>query len=212
MASRRPIWTFAPLGRIPVRIASSLDFLPPLPSDAFGVGHEPDPVTEVRGANGRRWNAVPLRVIPERGQVPENSAKPPSKEICDVLHEDVAGSKLANQAGVLAPKTRPLAFDPRSSAGDAEVLAGEAAAEHIDGFDICASELSHVGVARHAGPMPLKDAAGVGVGFAVPRDSHACPFEAELPSADAAEKPADTKHRRPQTLEMLRKQAPRSGR
>ena len=65
------------------------------------VGDNPGPVAAVRGANGASWNAVPLRVIPERGQVSENSSEPPSKESCDVLHEDVPGSKLANETGVL---------------------------------------------------------------------------------------------------------------
>src|SRR5690348_493109 len=55
---------------------------------ASGVGNKPDPVASVRGAKGRSRYAVPLRVIPARGQVSENSAKPPSKESWDVLHDD----------------------------------------------------------------------------------------------------------------------------
>jgi hypothetical protein len=56
------------------------------------VGQEKEPVTAVRGANGRCGYAIPLRIIPERGQVSENSLDPPNKESCDVLHEHVAGS------------------------------------------------------------------------------------------------------------------------
>jgi hypothetical protein len=52
-----------------------------LPSSfATGVGHNPDPVPVVRCANGRSGNAMPLRIIPERGQVSENGCKPPSKQ------------------------------------------------------------------------------------------------------------------------------------
>jgi hypothetical protein len=71
-------------------------------SEAVGVGtwcvslpvsDDPDPVTEVRGTNGRRGNALPFRVIPELGQVSENGSHPAShKEPWDVLHEDEAGS------------------------------------------------------------------------------------------------------------------------
>jgi hypothetical protein len=46
---------------------------------------------------------MPLRIIPERGQVSENVSKPPKKECCDVLHDDEAGSYLANKSGVIAP-------------------------------------------------------------------------------------------------------------
>lgn len=49
-------------------------------SCATGVGNKPDAIPPVRGANGASWNAVPLRVIPERGQVPENSSHSSSKE------------------------------------------------------------------------------------------------------------------------------------
>ena len=55
------------------------------------------------GTNGGSRYAVPFRVIPERGQVSENSAHTSNKQVCDVLHDDVAGSNLANNSGVLAP-------------------------------------------------------------------------------------------------------------
>jgi hypothetical protein len=48
------------------------------------------------GTDGRSWYAIPLRVIPERGQVPENLSERPSsvdsQEVLDVLHEDESGS------------------------------------------------------------------------------------------------------------------------
>jgi hypothetical protein len=62
----------------------------------------------------------------------QDSPESSSKESCDVLHDDVAGSKLANETRVLAPKTRACPVDPGSLAGEADVLAGEAAAEDVD--------------------------------------------------------------------------------
>jgi hypothetical protein len=44
------------------------------------------------GTDEGRRNAVPLRVIPEVGQVPENVSHSASKEPWNVLHEHVAGS------------------------------------------------------------------------------------------------------------------------
>ena len=70
---------------------------------ASGVGHNPDSVPTVRGTNGGSRYAMPFRIKPERGQVSENSAKAPSKQRCDVFHDDVSRAKLANNSGVLAP-------------------------------------------------------------------------------------------------------------
>jgi hypothetical protein len=98
----------------------------------LGVGNDPDPVSSVRGANGRSRYAVPLRVIPARGQVSEYALHSSSKESWDVLHDDVPGSKLANESGVLAPKTRAFPVESCALAGVGEVLAGEAAGEDVD--------------------------------------------------------------------------------
>jgi hypothetical protein len=69
-----------------------------LPSHAVGVGNSGDEhaVAAVRGAKGGSRKAIPLRVIPARGQPSENFAEQfsslESKESCDVLHDDIAGS------------------------------------------------------------------------------------------------------------------------
>jgi len=44
-----------------------------------------------RTKGARRYN-FPLRIVPERGQVSENCVNPSIKEVCDVFHDDVAGS------------------------------------------------------------------------------------------------------------------------
>ena len=75
-----------------------------------GVGHAPVPcsddenaVAAVRGANGGSWYAVPFRVIPARGQVTENAAKPVSKESWDVFQQCCTGSKNANESREFGP-------------------------------------------------------------------------------------------------------------
>jgi hypothetical protein len=70
----------AGVGHMPLAFAAFRLLLPPSSPVVLGVGHKPESVSLVRGANGGSWYAVPFRVIPERGQVSENSAKPPSKE------------------------------------------------------------------------------------------------------------------------------------
>jgi hypothetical protein len=87
-----PTCTFLPLwyAVAPRQSVTCATDLPPF--GTLGVGHQPEPVTSVRGANGGSGYAIPLRVIPARGQVSENSPESSSKESCDVLHDDVAGS------------------------------------------------------------------------------------------------------------------------
>jgi hypothetical protein len=92
-------------------------------SVGVGIGDEPHSITEVRGAKGASRKALPLRVIPARGQVSENSSKPSSKEPWHILQKRVSGSKVANESRVVGPKTRALSVDPLAPAGMGEILA-----------------------------------------------------------------------------------------
>jgi hypothetical protein len=83
---------------------------------ASGVGNNPDAVAPVRGADGRSGYAVPDSVIPERGQLSENSSMPGTKEAWHVFHNCKAGSNLANKSGELRPQTRSFTFDASSLA------------------------------------------------------------------------------------------------
>jgi hypothetical protein len=74
-----------------------------------GVGQYENPVTSMRRTKDGSRYAVPFCVIPERGQGSENIAHPPNKESCDVLHECIAGSKLANDSGELKPESASFA-------------------------------------------------------------------------------------------------------
>jgi len=151
---------------------------------AAGVGNNPDPVPPVRGTNGCRWYAVPLRVIPERGQVAENSSNSPSKQSCDVLHDDVAGSKLANESCVLGPKTRAGSVESGPFAGDGEILAWKPARKDIDWFKAVGPDVSDVGVDRDSRPVSVEDAGAVGVLLAEPACSESGSFESKLEAAD----------------------------
>jgi hypothetical protein len=61
-------------------------------STVTGVGNNPEPVASVRGTNGGSRYAMPLSIVPDLGQVSENTVKPSTKQCCDVLHDDVFGS------------------------------------------------------------------------------------------------------------------------
>jgi hypothetical protein len=157
-------------------------------SFAVGVGHKPDPISDVRGTEGASRYAVPLCVVPERGQVPENVAKPPSKEPWDVLHEHVAGSKKANETGVFGPHPSLVCLG-ELEAGGTDGLAGEASAENIDCWGL---ESSDIPVARDVGPVGTKDGTAVIVDLALPRDPEPGSFKAKIPTANTREERADT--------------------
>jgi hypothetical protein len=99
---------------------------------AVGVGHNPNSIPKLSGTNVGRRYAIPLRVIPERGQVSENSAKVPSKQSCDVLHDDEAGSNFANNSGVLSPEAATFSVNSGAVSCQADVLARESTADDID--------------------------------------------------------------------------------
>ena len=138
------------------------------------------------GTNGVSWKAVPLRVIPERGQVPENVAHPPVKEPCDVLHEHVARSKLANESGEFGPEPTFVGLG-ESSAVLADGLARKASAENIDPCrDLCANN-ADVLESPGVGEVPLEDCEAVGVDLDLPEGSHPCAFEPKVEPSDAGE-------------------------
>jgi len=109
-------------------------------SFALAVGHDPDPVPPVRGADGGSWYTVPDSIIPERGKVSENSSKPGTKETWHVFHDDELGSYFANKSGVLTPQTRSRTFDASALASVGKVLAREAAGEDGDVGDTVSSK------------------------------------------------------------------------
>ena len=163
------------------------------------VGDDPDPLSQVGCPELTSGKARPLRVIPCLGQVSENSSdrRPvpplafPGEERGHVLHEDVAGSKLANESGELGPKTRAGAVDPGALAGGREVLAGEATAEDVDRGERPRPDLADVLQPARAGEVPREDAPAPRVELDLPGDLEPRPLEAEVEAADPREEAAD---------------------
>jgi hypothetical protein len=145
----------------------------------------------MRGTNGRSRNARPFRVIPVRGQRPEYGIQPPNKQRCDVLHEDVSGSKHANHAGEFVPESRTLAHEPGALAGEANVLAGEPPADEVNGCEVVGSDFSHILVSLGVGEVAFEDSPAVLVLLDLPCRSHPGPLKAEVESPDSCEKASD---------------------
>jgi hypothetical protein len=98
------------------------------------VGNNPQTVPAVIGAEGARWYAIPLAVIPALGQLSEyrvHVSVGPSKQPWDVLQQKVVGSYLANDTDCLWPKI-PIVFRCFPLPNDAEWLARKPCADDIN--------------------------------------------------------------------------------
>ena len=119
----------------------------------------------------------PPRIKPHRGQVSENSAKPPRSEHWGVFHEDESGSYLANHSRHLAPEPGAFAVDACALAGAADVLTGEPARDDVN----ASSPRSPV---EGAHVVPDGEAGEVSVSLACEEDASAVGIK--LDSADGA--------------------------
>jgi len=94
----------------------------------------------VRCAHVGCAETVPRRIIPERGQVTEHLGEVPpaarGSESRDVLHEHEPRSNESNDPSILAPERRTGPAEPRSLSGEAEILAGEPAADDVDAGEV----------------------------------------------------------------------------
>lgn len=163
----------------------------------MGVGNDPDPVTEVRGANGRRGNTIPFRIEPARGQVPENLAKcspgVDAKEPWHVLQQHVAGSQCANDPRKLGPEPSDIlgAFPLPS---DGRRLTGEPGAQELDALEPFKIQGRNVSMPLHIRPVPSKDALTKRVDLTLPPHGPASAFQPEVPATDTREQGPNRPH------------------
>lgn len=162
-------------------------FLPPF--TPLGVGNNPDPVPVMGRANVGRRYAIPLRIVPERGQATEDDVEPAREDGFDVFHDNELGSKLANKSKVFEPQSASFSGEPGAKAGEADVLAGESSADGVHGNSICSQavgrEGAHVVVDRDAGPSLVEDSTAVGGDFAERDGSHSGALKAEAESSNS---------------------------
>lgn len=132
---------------------------------AVGVGHNEHALSHVWCTQGARRNNRPFRIIPEAGQVSENNSHSVIEQRCDVLHDRVTWSYLANEPGNFSPEARSLSVKAGPSPSSRYVLAREPAADDIDGNSVSSKSVGckffNVIIAGHLGPVFLKNGTGV---------------------------------------------------
>tara|TARA_B100000929_G_scaffold271237_2_gene241980 strand:- start:7099 stop:7848 length:750 start_codon:yes stop_codon:yes gene_type:complete len=142
-----------------------------------GVGHNPDSLSPVRGAQVICSQHSPLRIEPQLGQVSENSSEPARSESWAVFHEDEAGSYFANDPSHLAPQAGSLAIEAGASASNGYVLTRESARNHVN-------KASPRSAGKCANVIPYRE--GRENAVILSGGKNACGVGVELDSADRA--------------------------
>jgi hypothetical protein len=144
------------------------------------------------GANVGSWYAVPLRVIPERGQIGEDDIEAPNKESWRVFQDDEQRSKFANQTGDFGPKARASSSDALAPTGQANVLTGKTGCNDVDTAAAGAGKGADIVIAGDVRPVLGEDFARERFDFAEGDGfKSACSFKAKAKPSDAREKIKD---------------------
>jgi hypothetical protein len=152
----------------------------------------------VRRSNTGSRKHAPSSIVPARGQLPENSPEPASKESCDVFQQHVAWSNLANDADDLEKESAALSVESGPASCDAEILTGETTAEDVDRLEVVDPDRADVVESLCIGPVPFEDATTERIDLDLPARARASrPLNAELKSTDAAKQGAEVHHGAP---------------
>jgi hypothetical protein len=92
--------------------------VPPVPSVALGVRHNPDPFAFMERAQIAGPNILPFRVIPDFGKGSEDPVKSSKSKGSDVFHDCEVRSYFANKPRVFKPKPRSASVQPKTFASD----------------------------------------------------------------------------------------------
>jgi hypothetical protein len=122
----------------------------------------------------------------------DNRVQPSPLERGDVLDDDPDGSQLTDEAEVFEPEAGARTVESGSLPGVGQILAGEAAAQDVDGLEDGGINGSDIGVPPGLGPMPLEHRKGERVDLDLPDHvTHAGELEAGLETPDPAEQGSD---------------------
>ena len=88
-------------------------------------------------------------------------------------------------------------MDAPALSGDGQVLAGESAADDVDGREVVPSDFPHVPVSLDFGPVFFEDFGCIWVAFALPDGFDFRPFEAKVNPANTREEGPVRNHHSP---------------
>ncbi len=169
--------------------------LPHFQSRARGVGSNPsaeeeDPAATVRRAGMDSTHHQRPDAVAERLQISRDPVRAAASKARHVLSDDPMRSALTDDARHLGPEPSAGAREPGATAGQARILAREAAGDEKGAQD---ARMHAADVVMHGngGKVPGEDAAAEWIGFAERDRLKSRPRKSQAETADAAEKVKD---------------------
>lgn len=122
----------------------------------------------------------------------DNRVQPSPLERGDVLDDDPDGPHVTDESEVLEPEAGAGTMEPCSLPGVGQILAGEAAAQDVDGLEDGGVDGSDIVVPPGLGPVPLEHREGERIDLDLPGHmTHAGELESGLEPPDPAEQGTD---------------------
>jgi hypothetical protein len=154
----------------------------------LGVGNDPDPVPAVRSANGGSGYTVPLRIIPERSEAPEDDVQSARAKGADVFDDDPRRADFRDEAVELEPEAAAFTGKSCSFSCEADILAGESSTDDIDFLrHIGGGQCGHIFKNRYVGPVLTQHQPSFGVDLAKRGGPHARALQPQREAPDPAE-------------------------
>ena len=146
-----------------------------------GEGNNKHALAPVRGAKGGSGKHFPFRIIPERGQIPQDDLNPSGEQSAHVFDDDVPGTHFPDESCVVEPQAAARALpDSRMFSSVGDVLTRKTAAEHVHGRQFVAFQRPHILIYGDARPVPGEYRPAKRVDLAKPLMFEARPVKAEV--------------------------------
>lgn len=146
-----------------------------------GEGNNKHALAPVRGAKGGSGKHFPFRIIPERGQIPQDDLNPSGEQSAHVFDDDVPGTHFPDEPCVFEPQAAARPFlDSRMFSSLGYILTGEAAAEHVHGRQFGPVQRRYILIYGDARPVPGEYRPAKRVDLAKPLMFEARPVKTEV--------------------------------
>jgi hypothetical protein len=121
------------------------------------AGDEEQPLPSVGRSDVGRLEAGSFHLVTELVEPGDNDVQAPPNESSDVFDDDRPRPELFDDAEVLEPQSTSGSFEAGSFAGEADVLAREAPAQHVDPREIGSTNCSDIFEPLGVGPVLGED-------------------------------------------------------
>ena len=153
----------------------------------MGVGHNPGPLSPVRGVDGTSRNNKRPDGVPEGFQVRKHSVEAHfhRNKTRDILAKHPSGMDSFDNSSHFRPEITVI-FMAAALPGNAEWLAGESPANKVNCAKFISFDIADIRHPHHVGPMFLEDREAEGITLHLADAFHPRPFQAQVETANAS--------------------------